>query len=461
MTPPAPASGPDAAPGQDWPSPAMAWYGVIVLMMAALVAILDRQILSLLVEPIRASLMLTDVQIGILQGAAFVVFYTLLGFPVGWLMDRTHRLRLVAAGIVVWSLGTLCCGLAGSYEAMFAARALVGAGEAVVSPAAVSLIADYFAPSRRSVAMSVHGTAAMFGTGLSLVAGGALMAAARTMEPVVISGLPAIESWRFVFVACALPGIAVAALVFTAREPARRNDRPNATLTRFGPFLAIGRGWMATHFAAVCLIAVVAFAFMNWAPAFLIRRHGWSAEDVGYVIGMMFLVLGPLGILTGGLATQALQRRGVPDAALRVLRISALCMTSIIATLGLPWGATTVLVPAGLAVFCISLTPTVSVIAMQQATPNHLRGRMAAVYFITTNLVGSSLGPVATAALTQYVFEDPRDLGLSLASLALVGGPLIALLLSLSLAPYRRLLAAQERTAGTGTALRESRAGAA
>jgi MFS family permease len=427
---------------------------VIVLMLAALVAILDRQILSLLVEPIRASLGLTDVQIGILQGAAFVLFYTLLGFPVGWLMDRTHRLRLVAAGIALWSLGTVGCGLAGSYEAMFAARALVGAGEAVVSPAAVSLIGDYFAPSRRPVAMSVHGTAAMFGTGLSLVAGGALMAAARGLEPILVPGLPPIEGWRFVFIACALPGIVVAALMFTAREPLRRDDGPSAARTSLGPFLATGRTWMATHFGAVCLIAVVAFAFMNWAPAFLVRRHGWQAQDVGYVIGVMFLVAGPLGILAGGLVTQRLLRRGVQDAALRVLRVGALCMAAIIATLGLPWGPASVLLPAGLAIFCISLTPTVSVIAMQHATPGHLRGRMAAIYFITTNLVGSSLGPLATAALTQYVYEDPRDLGLSLATLALVGGPLIALLLSLSLAPYRRLLAVQqEDPARAGAAL--------
>jgi MFS family permease len=197
----------------------------------------------------------------------------------------------------------------------------------------------------------------------------------------------------------------------------------------------------------MCLLAVVAFGFMTWAPAFLVRRHGWNGEDVGYVIGLLFLVLGPLGILTGGFLTQTLFKRGTQDAALRVLRVSAGCMALVIATLGLPWGPKAVLIPVALAVFCISLTPTVSVVAIQHATPNHLRGRMAAIYFIITNLIGSSVGPLATAALTQYLFQDPRELGLSLATLAIAGGPLIALLLSLSLKPYLSLLASQASAA--------------
>ncbi|AXU20291.1 hypothetical protein C7W88_16515 [Novosphingobium sp. THN1] len=118
-------------------------------MFISVVAILDRQILNLLVDPIRAELALTDIQIGVLQGPAFMVFYTLFGFPLGWMVDRMHRLRLLAAGIALWTAGTIACGLADSYEALIVARAIVGMGEAVASPASISLIADYFRPERR------------------------------------------------------------------------------------------------------------------------------------------------------------------------------------------------------------------------------------------------------------------------------------------------------------------------
>ena len=100
---------------REWPTPTMAWYGVVILMCATIVAILDRQILSLMVDPIQQTLGLSDVEISVLQGPAFMIFYTLLGFPIGWLIDRTKRLRLIAIGVVVWTVGTVGCGLATSY----------------------------------------------------------------------------------------------------------------------------------------------------------------------------------------------------------------------------------------------------------------------------------------------------------------------------------------------------------
>jgi MFS family permease len=422
---------------QDWPSTAVASFGLAALMLASIVAILDRQVLSLLVDPIRGSLGLDDVQISVLQGPAFMIFYTLFGFPIGWMLDRMHRLRLVAIGIAIWTAGTVGCGLATSFETMAVARALVGMGEAVVGPASISLLADYFSPSRRPIATSIHGTAAMLGTGLALVGGGFLLTLAARVAPIHVPGLPIIEGWRFVFVASAIPGLLAMVMMLSAREPPRRSL---ATMDGDAPglsgFLYAARVWLLSHFTAVCLVAVMTFALMNWLPSLLTRTYAWESATVGYFTGAQFLILGPLGILTGGSYVAYLQRRGRTDAALHVLRLAAIGLALSFLALALPWTAQTILIPLSFSIFCISIAPTVSVLAIQQATPNQFRGRLAAIYFIITNLVGSIAGPMTAAALTQHVFKDSTQLGLSLATIALVAGPAAFILLTLALKPF-------------------------
>lgn len=419
-----------------------AWFGVAVLMFISVVAILDRQILNLLVDPIRTELALTDIQIGVLQGPAFMVFYTLFGFPLGWMVDRMHRLRLLAAGIALWTAGTIACGLADSYEALIVARAVVGMGEAVASPASISLIADYFRPERRAVATSVYGTAAMFGTGLALVGGGLLLSLSEIIGPLQIASLPAIEGWRFAFVACGLPGILGVLLALSAREPPRCLETyaldGKAGLANF---LFSARKWILSHFSAVCLVAIMSFAFMNWLPSYLIRGYGWQPANVGLLTGIQFLLLGPLGILAGGFIVRRMQQKGVLDAAARVLRLGAILIALSLASMAAPWSSNTVLLPLSLAVLFVSMLPTISLLAIQQATPGELRGRMAAIYFITTNLVGYSLGPIITAALNERLFTQSGQLGYSLGLVGVVLGPLAALLFSLSLPHFRKIVA--------------------
>ncbi len=427
--------------GQPWPSPAVAWYGVAVLMLATVFSLVDRQVLSLLVEPMRASLGLSDVQLAVLQGPAFMVSYALLGFPLGWLADRTHRTRLVATGIALWSVASVACGLANSFSSLAIARMFVGIGEAVLGPASVSLIADYFTPARRPLAMSVQSAAASAGIGLALLVGGSVIALARAQPTVTIGTLPPLDTWRFVFFVCGLPGLLVALLLLVAREPPRREDR---TVTRpvvtFLPFVAQTRRWILRHFAAISIIAIVGYGFMVWSPTFLVRRHGWAITDAAFTLGVLFAVLGPTGSIFAGWLTRRRRRRGEVDAALRVCRLSAMGLAVSVGGLALDLPVTVVVLLLAGAVFCIAMTPGISVVALQEATPNALRGRLAATYYIVTNLIGAGLGPVVAAVLTQYVFHDPSQVGLSLATLALIGGPLTALLLTLALAPYREIV---------------------
>lgn len=438
---------------REWPTPTMAWYGVVILMCATIVAILDRQILSLMVDPIQQTLGLSDVEISVLQGPAFMIFYTLLGFPIGWLIDRTKRLRLIAIGVVVWTVGTVGCGLATSYEYMLVTRAIVGMGEAVVGPGAISLIADYFSPSRRALAVSVHGTAAMFGTGLALLGGGVLLSLATQIEPMIIQGLPPIAGWRFVFIASALPGFFVAFLALTASEPPRNHARAQQIPTeKLSAFLLVARSWILPHFSAVCLVAIMSYAYMSWLPSYLIRSFRWDPASVGLLTGFQFLLLGPSGVMAGGMLVRFRQRAGHSDAAVRVLRLASLLLALCLGALALPWPSEAVLLPVGATIFFISMVPTVSILAIQQATPNEFRGRLSAIYLIITNLIGYSAGPMVTAAFTQYLFAQADQIGYSLALIGVLAGPTAAVLFSIARPRYARLIGTSETELSSGNA---------
>lgn len=412
-----------------------------MLMVATVFSLVDRQVLSLLVEPMRSALALSDVEIAVLQGPAFMVSYTLLGFPLGWLVDRVHRVRLVAAGVALWSVACAACGFMDSFETLAIARMFVGVGEAVLGPAIVSLVADYFPPASRPLAMSVQASASSAGVGLAMLAGGTVIAMARSEPQIALAGLAPMDTWRFVFIACGLPGIALALLLLLVREPPRQVHSRSTTASQpMWPFLRAAKHWAIGHFAAISAIAVVGYAFMGWAPTLLVRRHGWPITESAMLLGTYFAVLGPAGSIFAGWLTRRQREHGKMDAALRVCRLSGVGLTLSLGAFALDPTAPVATILLAVAVFCIAMAPGISVAALQEVTPSSLRGRMAAGYYITTNLVGASLGPVIAAALTQYVFMDPQLIGASLATVALVGGPLTVVLLTLTLRPFRDLV---------------------
>src|SRR5262245_37061055 len=186
-----------------------AWYVAIVLMLCNTLSFIDRQILGLLVTPIKAELGISDTSIGLLQGLAFGIFYTLLGIPMGRIVDNGNRRNLVAAGIFCWSLMTALCATARGFWTLFAARMGVGVGEATLSPSAFSLLSDYFPKERLGTALSVFSMGIFVGSGLALIIGGLVIGA--------------VGSWRLTFLIVGLPGLLATLLVFTLKEPLRKN----------------------------------------------------------------------------------------------------------------------------------------------------------------------------------------------------------------------------------------------
>src|SRR5690348_945619 len=294
-----------------YPTRSYAWTVVAILIATAILSYTDRQVLSLLVDPVRADLHISDTQISLLLGTAFAVVYGIAGIPLGFLADRTSRRNLIFAGVLVWSLGTLACGLSRSFAELFAARIIVGLGEAVLSPAAISLISDYFPPSRRGFAVGCFLSGIAMGIGASILIGGGVL---RLVEMGALAATPLAGQapWRLVLLVIGAPGVVWALVILAIREPKRRTEKDDTASAR-----ASSNARAATWALVIPIYAVVALASLvdnavgAWAPSLLIREFARDSAEVGIVLGLLLTAGFGGGVLVGGwLADRAGARGG-------------------------------------------------------------------------------------------------------------------------------------------------------
>jgi MFS family permease len=429
----------------EYPRPAYAWYVVALLTLAYVFSFIDRQILNLLVAPIQRDLGISEKQMSLLMGASFAVFYTLFGIPLGRLADSWSRRWLVVLGIAFWSLMTAGCGLTRKFWELALARMGVGVGEASLSPAAYSLIADYFPPGRRSTAMGVYGMGIYIGSGLAFVLGGLVIRFASAQEDVVLPLVGAVRSWQMVFFVVGLPGLLVALLLLTVREPARQGVRTTvaAGVAPIAPapsevwaYMRGNRGTFTCLYFGMALAALNGYGAVAWIPTFFIRRHGWSASDTGLVFGLIVGICGTAGIVTGGRLADSLRRRGQSDANLRVALMGVVAW--------LPFGALVPLLSSGRwaaallapALFFSSMPFGLAPAAVQQLMPNTMRAQASAIYLFVINLIGLGLGPTVVATLTEDFFHDRNAVHLSLLVVGVFAHGCAALLLWRGLKHY-------------------------
>jgi MFS family permease len=438
----APASSADAAAAARYPAAGYAWYVCAVLLLAYIFSFLDRTITSLLVIPIEHDLGLNDTEMGLLQGFSFALFYALLGLPIARLVDARNRRAIVALGIAFWSVATAACGTAQHFWQLFLARVGVGAGEATLLPGATSLLADYFPPRRRGLALGVFAAGIYLGAGLALIIGGLLLRwlAARTL---VLPLLGALHPWQTVFIAVGAPGLLVALLMLTVREPERLGTAANkgAAGLPLGEVMRYFRANAATvicHNLGFTLLAFAGYAATAWIPTIFIRVHGWTAAAIGIRLGIIALAVGPVGTVAGGWLADRFEAQGRAAGKLRVGLIAALGL--ILPAIAFPLVASpalslVLLVPF---VFFVSVVWGLAPAALQEVMPNEMRGQATAVYTGVLNLVGLGLGPASVAIIADYVFRDPQRLNLACAIVVPIAGLLAALLFVLGQAPYRR-----------------------
>src|SRR3984957_11449861 len=229
-----------------YPGRSYAWTVVAILIATAVLSYTDRQVLSLLVDPIRGGMGISDTQISLLLGTAFAVIYGVAGIPLGYLADRVSRRNLIFAGVCVWSLGTIACGLSHTFGELFASRIVVGLGEAALSPAAISLISDYFPASRRGTAVALFLSGIAMGSGVAILIGGGVLHAIE-LGALGATPLATYAPWRMVLLVIGGPGLVWALAILLIREPARRATEDSQR----SPDASDGGAWRITPWAQV------------------------------------------------------------------------------------------------------------------------------------------------------------------------------------------------------------------
>jgi predicted MFS family arabinose efflux permease len=416
---------------QERASPA-AWYGLGVLFVAYTFSFIDRSILSLMVEPIKADLGLNDTQVSLLHGLAFAIFYTLLGIPIARLADRRSRKHIIALGIVLWSLMTVACGLAERFLTLFLARVGVGVGEAALSPAAYSMLTDLFPKRQLGLAMSLYSAGVYVGAGMAFVVGGLAVAAAERHGPIAVPVIGNLEPWQMIFFIVGAPGLLVALLMLSVREPKRRGPEVVGGGQGLGEVFAFirsePRGFLA-HFAGFSILGLLFNGFLAWTPVYFMRKFEMSPGDVGPLLGSLIFVFGSLGIVAGGIYSDRLIKRGDPAGALTAAGHAGwiLFPICVVTPLLSSFELNVVLFAA---FFAFAAFPYgAAAAALQMAAPAGLRAQTSAVYLFVLNLTGIGLGPTAVALITDFGLGNPAMVGTSMAIVGAIAAPIGAIIL--------------------------------
>lgn len=424
-----------------YPSVIRAWLTVGILMLAYVLSFVDRQILTLLVGPIRHDLQISDTQMSLLMGLSFALFYTICGIPLGRLADTKSRRGIIAAGVAVWSLMTALCGTAKTFWHFLTFRIGVGVGEAALSPSAYSLLADSFPPRLRATAISVYSMGIYLGSGLALMIGGTVAAWAQTKGAVDLPLLGETRPWQLIFLVLGAAGVVFVPFLLLIKEPTRKGKGAGLAvpLGQVAAYIKANRKTVICHNVGFALLSFASYGGAAWIPEFFARTFGWERAEIGLIYGGMVCTSGALGIMLGGRIADWLQKRGRRDAGMRV-GIAAAVIGLLLNSVYLVNDTTWVIVLMAIKVFFVAMPFGVAASAIQEIMPNQMRGQATALYLFVITLIGMGIGPTAVAMVTQYGFRADEMLRYSICivtGVALLGA---AIVLSRGLKHYRKSL---------------------
>jgi len=417
-----------------------------VLTIALVFATIDRSILSLLVEPIKADLQISDTGMSLIIGFAFVFFYAFLGLPIARLADVHSRRLIIGCGIAFWSVATILCGLAQNFWQLFWARVGVGAGESSFAPATYSILTDSFRPEDLPRALAINTIGFVYGNALALIVGGAVLQLLSGLPDIEVSGLGSLKPWQLAFIVAGVPGLLVALLMATVKEPARRGlitgrslpseKRKSIPVKAVYRFLGEEKRTYIPIFTAMGIKTLLSFGMSLWLPTFFIRTHGWTASQIGYAQGSVMLVVAPIGLLFGGWLAGWFARRGYDDANIRVVLIATIGVTPLSILYPLLDSPNLALATYGLSYLISMIGVGPNNAALQIITPNEMRSQVRALFQFVFNVVGYALGPLFVALITDYVFGSADSLGYAMATAALIVGPLSVIVTWYGMKPY-------------------------
>jgi MFS family permease len=399
-----------------------AWLAVGILVLLYCMSIVDRYALSLLAEPIARALEITNTRLGVLFGIGFGLVYSIAGLGIAHLVDRQRRVPLLAAGVALWSLCTMLSGFANGFGELLLCRSGVAIGEAVLSPAAISIIGDSFPRDRRMLPTTVYTGASILILPLAFVIGGIAMDLGTHFSPAL-----GLAPWRVAFALLGAPGIALALLLIaTVREPARvleRHSEQYATGRQGAAYLWRQRALFGWMFVGMGVANICISSFIAWTPTLLIRAFATSPGDAGYLIGAFGVVASAVGVVTWPLLVKIWGASGQRDALVLLLAMGMCLTLGAIGIMGVSQSLWTVRCAICVVMFGMSAAVLLPPLIIQTAAPGRVRGRLIAINLMAATLIGLPVGPPLAALLAQALYTGAHALGYAMATMAAFATP--------------------------------------
>jgi MFS family permease len=423
-------------------------------MLAYILSFVDRQVIALMIEPIKHDLALSDTQFSLLHGLAFSLFYAFMGAPLALLADRYSRSKLMAIGVVFWSIATMACGTSKNFLHMFLARIGVGVGEAALSPAFYSMASDMFPKERLGRAIGIYSLGAFIGGGIAFLIGGYIISLLKGVDYVVLPILGELRPWQLTFLIVGLPGLILAPIMLlTIRDPKRRNLKKTSngetlqpTLRNTFAFIKSHKQTFFYHHIGFSFYTMTLYAMMGWAPAFYMRHFGLTPSQAGFYLGVILLLANTSGVYFCGYLTDWLTKRGHSDAAMKTGTIGALGLLIPAALFTQVDSMMFSLVLLTLAMFFGSFPFTTAIASTQVLAPNQLRAQVSAIFLLVVNLIGAGLSMTLVALVTDKIFKNPLLVGHSISIVAIITTTLGAILLHIGCRHFRQSML-KEKTA--------------
>jgi MFS family permease len=429
---------------EQFPAALQANYALGLMFAAYILSFIDRQVLGVMIGPIKADLQLTDFQFSLLQGAAFAVLYSIAALPFGRWSDIGNRKVIMGAGVLGWSLTTIGCGLTKTFPQLFVMRMAVGVGEAALSPAAYSTISDSYPRHKLPRAMAIYKSGMIVGGGLALILGGRTYDYYASIDGLSLPFYGPIMAWQATFITFGLPGILVAALIFLTREPTRKGKLQGENQTDITPKVSRVMHYMFVEhrqlyisiFIGCSLLGIVTYGYSSWFTEMLIRNFDLTRSQAGARYGYTIITAGFIGILSGPSFVRFFEKRGHTNAPMRALLIFALAVLPAAVAAPLMPQANLALTMVSVLTFFQAAYVGIAAAALQIVTPNQMRGQATAVYIFATNMLGLAIGSSVVAGVTDFVFADDAALNLSLSLVSAILVPMAAFLFWRGLHPF-------------------------
>ena len=426
---------------RSYPEKKHSYSAVAILTLAQVFAFIDRQIPSMLVEPIKQDFNLTDSQIALLGGAAFSIFYAIMALPIGYAVDRYARTKVLGTGIFLWSLMTALAGLANSFGKLFGARIGVAVGEAVMAPISVSLVGDSFPENKQGKPMGIITAGVYIGIGITLLGGGFLIDYLTSIGGITLPLIGYLKPWQATFMIVGIPGLVLAIAAFYLKEPRRIEEQAdsNHLVDKKNVFLHLKehRKTLIPMFGGLIFMALIFYSFSFWAPTMMIRTFDISLTEVGFILGMITIISSITGTIIAGSVVDYLRNRNYSDAPVRAAMIAVILALPPIISLSFVQTELGAWICIAMYLLFISSFAPLGLLAISGVSTGNVKGQTAAIHAFLMMAFGLSLGPQLTAFFTDFVFVDPNLLINSVSLTGLIVLPISALLFKLSLSRYR------------------------